>query len=113
VSGKEYWLLYTNDLWAEAGGEDCQVVWDAIGSVEEPQGTGSYSLALTLSINLTETNCEETLYAGSESFGVTYDVQEESGGGATFFFSSGSELGQGNYNASNATYITEKNCLLF
>lgn len=115
VMGRETWVLYPNDTWAELGGEQCRIVWAVSGLREDRVTIGNYSLNLTMTEIEDESDCDDIpdfqdLY--DPTFSVTYDVAT-AGDASTFYFMSGTVLGTGEANANHVTYTSEVNCKLF
>lgn len=115
VTGTERWVLFANSRWQELGGGDCEVVWNLTGLQGDATGACgacAYSLELGAILDTQATTCPADLYAGDESFSVVYNVLV-AGDAATFYFESGSDVGQGTQGTSSMSYISEGSCLYF
>ena len=112
-SGKESWLLYATSEWS-AG--DCVLVWDVSGTKGDTDACGAcdYGLAISATLDATNTTCSEAITSGEETWSSNYDVAE--GGDGTidvFFASSGNPLGAGYANADGLTWVSDRSCIWF
>ncbi|MEZ4319556.1 MAG: hypothetical protein R3F61_18720 [Myxococcota bacterium] len=115
--GNEFWVLYPDPELAATGFTACTVVWDVYGTQEAAVGAADYSITLAASVDDSQTDCVEdaagnTVYEGEENFTVTYDVVEHGNGTVDVFFTSGTQLGRGEYDASSLSWLSEKDCIL-
>lgn len=124
-SGKELWILYANDKlveaesWQEAtSGTECQLYWATEATEVDPGDTScatcDVALEVTLTLDVTLTDCPEDLYepeaSGTESYAVKYTSDTE----ATWYFAgSGNEFGQGYHNEGAMNFLTSKACKWF
>ncbi len=115
-TGTEYWYLYANDTWKEAGGADCQMYWAASGTEGESGACPTCDLAIdvTLQLDVTETNCPEDLYESEASGSASYAIKHSNDDEATWYFaSSGKQFGAGYYNSEAMNFATEFACKWF
>ena len=115
-SGTETWLLYANPSLQATGQDDCQSVWLTTATEQAPLSCDACDMGLNISavLDLSQTNCPEEIYQGSEQFTVSYDVQRTEGELATWFFgSSGEYLGEGYYNDVALNFLSEHQCVWF
>ena len=116
--GTEYWVLYANDVWAEAdNGQDCQIAWTVQLTETDPSACSvcEYGLEGGATIDLSKTTCsQEGLWSGEENVQLSYDVNDD-GVTATFYFSgSGTYLGEGHSNGDGAlNYLSDPQCDYF
>lgn len=119
VFGTETWVQYANPRWIEVGGHDCQIVWSVGGYKDERVNRGHYSLHLQGTVDLSKTDCPTdaagtTIYEGTETFTVVYDVTTLEDGTAEFHFAAtGTALATGYHNANAVNYITGMKCNLY
>ena len=116
AEGSEQWLIFANDAWADVGGSDCSVVLLTSASKGDAVACGAcdFSLAVQATLDAVATDCPEEIYAGDESWEVTYDVELAADGSATWYYaSSGNPVGTGYWNASGQNFLTEGTCLWF
>lgn len=109
--GTEYYLVFANDAWVEEGGEDCQVVWSGSLTETSPSGCGSCEIGLegAISLDVVATTCPESVASWAEG-DVTYMIDVDDDGNATWYLGSGTELGTGYYEEGAANYLSEKQC---
>ena len=116
-AGAETWHLFANSDWEKAGGADCEVVWRLTGETVEDGGecaTCEFSISLSATLDSGRTDCDSDIYAGSETFTITYAVDDHGDGTHGIFFAgSGKALGTGELDASGLTYVTEPSCKWF
>ena len=116
-SGAESWRLFANSDWEKAGGADCEVVWRMTGETVDDGGecaTCEFSVSLSATVDTGRTDCDPDIYAGSETFTITYAVDDHGDGTHGIFFAgSGRALGTGEIDGDELTYVTEPNCLWF
>ena len=112
-SGTETWLLYANASWRALGGEDCRVRWTIQGDTVAG-GPADVRIAVSATLDASETTCPEALHEGDETFDVTYDVTLAADGTATWAFASGRTLAtNGAWNDAGMAYLTERACSWF
>lgn len=116
-AGVEIWHLRANATWESQGGGDCEVVWAMSGETVDDGGacaTCEFSISLSATVDSNRTDCPGGLYAGSESFTITYAVDQQSDGDAAVYFAgSGNPLATGAYGGGELTYETEPGCIWF
>jgi len=121
VEGYEWWVIFPNDtLKATADWTDiddhCLVTWEVEGTKGDASEncTGcQYSIAIDAEIVSAETNCPAGVYAGEETFSVTYDVNVSGGTSSFYFATSGNLLGEGDGDDNRISYVTEWTCVAF
>ena len=115
-SGEEYWYLYANASWVEAGEGDCQIMWVASGTEGDPGACPSCDVALdvTLQLDASQTDCPEEIYEGEESATTSYAIKHTTSSDAVWYYaSSGNQFGTGYYNSSAMNFATEHACKWF
>ncbi|MCB9679515.1 MAG: hypothetical protein H6737_30700 [Alphaproteobacteria bacterium] len=115
--GNEFWVLYPDPELAATGFTACTVVWDVYGTQSDSVGAADYSITISGSVDLAQTDCIEDaagnpVYADDENFTVTYDVVESSNGTVDVYFTSGTHLGRGEYDNASMSWLSDKDCVL-
>ncbi len=117
VSGTETWALISNPTWeATDEGGDCEVVWNVVGSTNDPQSCAACDLGVSIAATVDQgaTTCPQGLWVDESEFQVSYDILRSGDGSATWYFaSSGNTLGTGSHSGDNVSFVTDAECMFF
>lgn len=115
-SGAERWLLFANDAWKAAGEDDCVVRWTTTASEAAPTTCATCDLALAVGATIDEsaTTCPDGLWDSptERNWTATYEIRIE-GDQSTWYYDSGTSLGEGAAVDGAVNFVTEKDCVWF
>ena len=115
-SGEEYWYLYANQTWKDAGGADCQIFWVTEATEGETGSCPTCDVGLDVSaqIDVTESDCPEDLYAGEENFTTSYAIKHSGEDESVWYYAgSGTQFATGYYNSGAMNYASSYACKWF
>jgi len=116
VTGIEKWVLFANETWKDmAGADDCEIVWNIVGRTTETGNCAHCDLGLSMTATLDRqaSSCIEGPEEGYESQQLSYDVMRKNDGTTTWYFPSGTVLGEGFHSGNELNYATEGACIWF
>ena len=116
INGVEKWILFANETWKEmAGASDCEIVWNVVGRTAPISNCAQCDLGLQMTATLDRqaSTCIEGPEEGFETQQLSYDVMRKSDGTATWYFPSGTILGEGFHSGNTLNYATEGACTWF
>jgi hypothetical protein len=111
-TGEERWLIYANETWRAAGGEDCEVVWSAEAFETDPPACSGCDLGLqaTLVLNEGATTCDLDIVGGADG-AVAYGIDRRSDGSATWYFTTSMDvMGDGQHIDTAVNFLTDPSC---
>ena len=116
ITGVEKWVLFANEAWKDAAGaENCEIVWNVVGRTAETSNCAQCDIGLnmTATLDTQASTCIEGPEEGYELQQLAYDVFRKSDGTATWYFPSGTILGEGFHSGDALNYATEGACIWF